>query len=308
MHLRNSMKAFRDKDRAIRGARRGTGGFTLVELLVVVSIIALLLGLLLPALGKAKQAAIDVRCQSDMRQFGLAILTYSNEYEAYLPTFGGKEDAPQTMHSHLGLDVIDSYGGIPEELGGNSSNTSLEDYNWFYKITQGGYFNTDGALACPALKNRYYKKYTEEHGDELEDFPIPSDYVAPFTHVGNDPFESFRVSTAAMPSMVVLLGEISLNWMYPKQSANDFGYYYWTSSVDSDGNPFRHHAGNKANHFILADGHVELVAFSGRGNGGPSTGELGDCEVEEKLFGEVYDAGSWGRYVLRWEGLENDDE
>jgi hypothetical protein len=231
-----------------------------------------------------------------MRQLGLAILTYTNEYESYLPTFGGRKDAPNTMHSHLSYDIVDGYGGVPAELDGNSQNTSLQDYNWFYKITQGGYFNTDSALGCPAMKNRY-----------TEDIAIPCDYVAPFTAVGSDPFESHRVSAAAMPSMNILLGEVSLNWLYPKESANDFGYYYWAESTDGDGNPFRHHAGNTANHFVLADGHVEMVGFAGRGDGGPSTGELGDCEVEEKLFGEIYDEGSWGRYVLRWEGLENDD-
>ena len=57
--------------------------FTLVELLVVVSIIALLISLLLPALGKARAAARAVVCLSIQRQFGLAELMYADEHAGW---------------------------------------------------------------------------------------------------------------------------------------------------------------------------------------------------------------------------------
>ena len=104
-------------------------GFTLVELLVVVSIIALLIGILLPALGSAREAAREAACKANLRSVGQGVLTEESEKRHFPPSYVYASSQTSTTWSereqtekangrpylHWSWSLFADDGGVPPE-------------------------------------------------------------------------------------------------------------------------------------------------------------------------------------------------
>lgn len=123
------------------GASDFRDAFTLIELLVVISIIALLIGILLPALGAARGTARDIACNSNLRQLGIATVTYAEDNKTYNVQYRDRWDGGPTVY-------------------------------WSAKLVDEGYLGGGEAFVCPTMEEKNSPQWSPE---SIDDGPVGSD-------------------------------------------------------------------------------------------------------------------------------------
>lgn len=107
--------------------KRNRTGFTLVELLVVIGIIAALAAMLLPALNKARQASVTIKCASNLRQIGQLFRLYATDNSGYFPPTMWVHQYDNTIPNHTPYGMVHCLGpyiGQKKWSGINMSSTT----------------------------------------------------------------------------------------------------------------------------------------------------------------------------------------
>src|SRR5690242_11985151 len=114
---------------------RKARGFTLVELLVVIGIIALLISILMPALSNARRSANGVKCLSNLRQIGVAVQMYAGDYKGTIPVC--RVDQGNPLRSYYWMDLLAPYASrLTQGTYTNASDTDEFQKSIFFGCTE----------------------------------------------------------------------------------------------------------------------------------------------------------------------------
>ena len=165
------------------GKRRNNGarhGFTLIELLVVIAIIAILAAILFPVFAQAREKARQATCLSNLKQFGLGIMQYVQDYDEQMPlsVSGNSQVGPAVVAANPGVQPFGVSTFIQpyvksQQVFACPDDNGFSAYN--SKATAGGYAIPGGARVWEAYGTSY--KFTKDNFSMLPSTtsPAPAD-------------------------------------------------------------------------------------------------------------------------------------
>ncbi len=125
-------------------------GFTLIELLVVIAVIAVLMAILLPALGRARESAKRVVCSGQVKQIGVAVLAYASDYVNRMPTYNSNtaKTQPYLLNHSYAL-----YRADPGYIDSNGKLLAMK----LALLYEGRYITEPEVFYCPSNIAPLYK-------------------------------------------------------------------------------------------------------------------------------------------------------